>query len=106
MKQGSFTLGVLSALFAASVLAATAPSQPGVGKQKSLFRLTRGHALQICEAYLKRLNRTAYQEPPYCGRPENDQIPGFERLQRVALAPEEIVGLYGQIGAFMLSGKS
>ena len=55
--------------------------------------LLKGKGVPVCEAYLQRLNQTWFYEPPYCGRPENDQVPGFTRLHAVALSPTEVNGL-------------
>ncbi len=52
--------------------------------------LLKGKGVPVCEAYLQRLNQTYFYEPPYCGRPENDQVPGFTRLHAVALSPTEV----------------
>ncbi len=68
--------------------------------------LTKGQGRPVCEAYLQRLNQTVYYEPPYCGRPENDQVPGFVRLHRIILDPDEVSKLYGQVGAFLLRSNS
>ena len=57
-------------------------------------RLIRGKGVPVCEAYLQRLNQSVFHEPPYCGRPENDQVPGFERLERVPLAAAQVKSLY------------
>ena len=53
-------------------------------------RLIKGHGVPVCEAYLQRLNQTVFHEPPSCGRPENDQIPGFTRLHRVSLPAADV----------------
>jgi hypothetical protein len=47
------------------------------------FKLTKGRGIPVCEAYLQRLNSTLYSTPPFCGRPENNSVPGFEALTRV-----------------------
>ncbi len=52
--------------------------------------LLKGKGVPVCEAYLQRLNQTYFYEPPYCGRPENDQVPGFTRLHTAALSPTEV----------------
>ena len=57
-------------------------------------RLTKGKGVPVCEAYLQRLNQTVFHEPPSCGRPENDQIPGFTRLHRVPLPASEVNEAY------------
>lgn len=54
------------------------------------FGLTRGSDKPVCEAYLQRLNQTAFKRPPYCGRPESDYVPGFAYLRRTPVPPEDI----------------
>jgi hypothetical protein len=65
-----------------------------------------GQGRPVCEAYSQRINQTIYYEPPYCGRPENDQVPGFSRLNRIILTPKEVTALYGQVEAFLLRSRS
>jgi hypothetical protein len=57
-------------------------------------KLTQGHGVPVCEAYLQRLNQTVFHEPPSCGRPENAQIPGFTRLNRVPLTVGQVNSNY------------
>jgi hypothetical protein len=67
--------------------------EPGGRPRSTLWRapatvrvkLIKGQGVPVCEAYLQRLNQTVFHEPPSCGRPENDQVPGFARLNRVPL---------------------
>jgi hypothetical protein len=58
------------------------------------FKLTRGQGVPVCESYLQRLNVSHYAKPPYCGRPEDDSVPGFAKLIRVPLEPSEVNKLY------------
>src|SRR6185437_829797 len=77
--------------------------EAGTGSAKSLFTLTRGRGIPVCEAYLQRLNVTDYRQNlpsaavPYCGVPENDEIPGFTLLHRVPLSSQQIVNLSGRV---------
>lgn len=66
------------------------PSRAGV-------RLVRGAGLPVCEAYLQRFNQTIFHEPPPCGRPDNDQVPGFGRLNRLALSAAVVTALYPRV---------
>ena len=68
------------------------------------MKIVRGKGIPVCEAYLQRLNQTVFHWAPYCGRPENDQIPGFERLKRVRLTPEEGLALSPQIQSLWVTG--
>jgi len=73
------------------------------------FRLTKGNGIPVCEAYLQRLNRTNFSKPdpfrrvgspPYCGRPENDSVPGFSVLKREMLTPATVQRLIAKIWNF------
>jgi hypothetical protein len=57
------------------------------------FTLTRGRALPVCVAYQQRLNQTEFVAPAFCGRPEDDRVPGFARLDRVAVSTARINAL-------------
>ena len=69
--------------------------------QQYRFQLTKGAGTPVCDAYLERLNTTKYEEPPYCGRPENDAIKGFAKLNRVPLSAAGVHDLYPIIWTFM-----
>lgn len=69
-------------------------------QQKHSFRLTVGHGKPVCEAYLQRLNLTASEIPPYCGRPESDVVPGFVRLHRRPLTAEQYNRLVADVWQF------
>lgn len=66
--------------------------------------LMRGRGTPVCEAYLQRLNSTVFYAPPYCGRPDNDQIPGFIQLNRTELSRDQIKSLWGQVYALTVPG--
>jgi len=57
------------------------------------FSLVKGGGTPVCTAYLQRLNLTVYPRPPYCDRPESDEVPGFTILKRVYLHQTETVPL-------------
>jgi hypothetical protein len=81
---------------------------------KPIFKLTKGQGIEVCDAYLKRLNNSDYRRfsfnppypsigifnPPYCGRPEDDSVPGFTRLNQVPLNAEEIYALQSEMYRF------
>jgi len=75
-------------------------TEPGYHK----FILTKGKGVEVCEAYLKRLNKTWFKRLPLCDRPESTDVPGFEKLNRVALIPEEIYPIYYRITDFIQTG--
>ncbi len=60
------------------------------------IRLTKGAGLSVCEAYLQRLNLTVFHEPPPCGIPENDGVPGFAFLNRIPLSAKAVNSMYIQ----------
>ncbi len=76
-------------------------TEPGYHK----FILTKGRGIEICEAYLKRLNKTWFETLPLCDRPENTEILGFEKLNRVALTAEEIYPIEYRIRDFIWTGN-
>jgi len=59
-------------------------------KWRIRVKLTKGRGIPVCEAYLQRLNQTFFYEAPFCGRPDNDQVPGFVRLNAVPLSSVEV----------------
>jgi hypothetical protein len=75
----------------------------GTGMGTPLFTLIKGRGTPVCEAYLQRLNvtdyRANYPSPPlpYCGIPENDDIPGFRFLHRVPLPSNLVVKMSGEL---------
>jgi len=68
--------------------------------QRYHFQLTKGAGTPVCDAYLERLNITKYKSPPYCGRPENDSVKGFVKLNRVPLSPKDVHDIYPIIFAY------
>ncbi|MHB1587936.1 MAG: hypothetical protein ACYCRH_04145 [Acidiferrobacteraceae bacterium] len=77
-----------TALFLVGVLAAS-PGYAAKGASPPTrsyhFTLTKGAGIQVCRAYLKRLNTARYAAPPYCDIPEATSAPGFTPLHRVPL---------------------
>lgn len=67
------------------------------------FKLTRGNDVPVCEAYLKRLSVSDFDKPPFCGRPEDDSIAGFARLNRVSLTADEVHDLQLKMNGFQSS---
>lgn len=91
-------------LLSATARAAEPTAQGHADVSPWRFRLTKGAGTPVCDAYLRRLNVTHFEHPPYCGRPENDSVTGFTGLHRVPLAPEEILALSAHVGGLMLDG--
>jgi hypothetical protein len=96
--------------------AALSPTEPTatpkqgriVGNQVRVFdrfRLTKGHGVPVCEAYLQRLNVTTFEQIPQCGRPENDSVPGFRLLHRDTPAKDELARLAQHVTNFMVGQK-
>jgi hypothetical protein len=73
-----------------SMSTSSAPMEP-------VFKLTKGHGTPVCEAYLQRLNQTEFTSPAYCGRPEDDRVPGFATLSRMPVINEDINRLSGLV---------
>jgi hypothetical protein len=65
------------------------------------FKLTKGKNTPVCEAYLQRMNQTNFTEPPYCGRPEADIVPGFAFLQRHWMDRADYIHLYVSVNSFL-----
>jgi hypothetical protein len=60
------------------------------GNDQPHFTLSKGRGLPVCEAYLQRLNQTAFGSyAAYCGRPENGDVPGFTSLHRISVPTAE-----------------
>jgi hypothetical protein len=59
--------------------------------------LKQGKGVPVCEAYVQRLNQSLFHEPPFCGRPENDGVPGFSRVKKVPRTSAEVNALYPQV---------
>ena len=70
--------------------------------QQYHFRITKGKGVRVCDAYLERLNTTAYVKPPFCDRPENDAVKGFTKLNRIPLSPADVHDLIPIVSTFML----
>jgi hypothetical protein len=70
------------------------------------FELLSGKGTPVCDAYLRRLNETEFRSPPYCGRPEDDHLPGFTNLHRVPLVGNQTSALYPQMLAFSLGKQT
>jgi hypothetical protein len=66
------------------------------------FRLTKGQGKPVCEAYLQRLNRTQFIDPPFCGIPEDHSVPGFFQLRRKYLTHQEMRELFSY--AYLFEG--
>lgn len=81
-----------------------APSSPEPNQRHFLFALKKGGGEPVCEALLQRLNQTVYQDPPYCGIPEDDSVPGFTELPRKQLSYAEGRRLYAEIEVFSDTG--
>lgn len=76
------------------------------GNQPYHFKLTKGKGTLVCDAYLKRLNATEFDEPPFCGIPENDSVEGFTLLKRMPLALDDIHDLNPIVAHFLRSANN
>lgn len=68
---------------------------PLVGRVSAVLK--KGRGVPVCEAYLQRLNQTLFYLPPYCGIPENDQVPGFARLSTKPFSSPSLNRVYGEV---------
>lgn len=69
--------------------------------QRYPFKLIKGHGVPVCEAYLQRLNQTPFPNLPSCGRPENNEVPGFAWLNRGWVSDEEFNKTFNAIEGFI-----
>lgn len=69
------------------------------------FVPTKGKGVEVCDAYLQRLNKTWFEKMPPCDRPENTDVSGFEKLNRVALTAEELYPIYDRVSDFIVRGQ-
>jgi len=84
-------------LFSGKSLAET---DPYVVQATYEFRIIKGQRLDVCQAYLNRLRKTQFDEPPFCDIPENDSIEGFTLLKREPIPVEEAAALWPHIFTF------
>lgn len=83
------------------VISFIAPFAQQVAAERYRFVLTKGAEEPVCKAYVQRLNRTDFEAPPYCDRPENSDVKGFATLNRVVLDIDEIEKLNSQVYGFL-----
>ena len=69
------------------------------------FWLTYGVGVEVCEAYLERLNRSSYEHHPRCDRSENIGSARFQPLGRTRLSVEEIQPFWPSVHTFLASGQ-
>lgn len=68
---------------------------------KPIFKLVKGQGVEVCEAYLKRLNETEFLDnDPIKGRVHEPLLDGFMDLKPIPLMAEQIQKLYPKINAF------
>jgi hypothetical protein len=65
------------------------------------FSLLQGKGVPVCEAYLELLNKTKFEVTPFCGRPGEGDVKGFEHLERHYLGEPEITPLFTYVWEFM-----
>jgi hypothetical protein len=65
------------------------------------FSLQQGQGVPVCDAYLQLLNQTKFDVTPFCRRPDEGSVKGFEHLERHYLDLEEIWSLYTYVWEFM-----
>jgi hypothetical protein len=86
----------VAALFLSQAGYATEEANP-----KPIFKLIKGQGVEVCEAYLKRLNATEFLDnDPIKSRVHEPLLEGFIDLQPIPLTAEQIQTLYPKINAF------
>ena len=68
------------------------------------FSLQEGRGVAVCEAYLELLNKTKFEVTPFCGRPTEGPVKGFEHLDGHFMKEEEIWPLFTKVWEFMRFG--
>jgi hypothetical protein len=68
------------------------------------FSLREGQGVAVCEAYLELLNRTKFKVTPFCGRPDEGPVKGFEHLDGHLMGVAEIWPLFTKVWEFMRFG--
>jgi hypothetical protein len=91
--------------FAAFVFCTVLPVTPAAAAPTQLeFAITKGKGTPVCDAYLERLRKTVFTDPPFCGRPESDAVKGFDVLHRVPLTAQQVHTLYDRVSSLASRG--
>ena len=85
-------------------VAACATAADQTRESEGPFTVTKGAGTAVCDAYLGRLNLERFSKPPYCGRPENSKVEGFQALNRIPLSVTEALALGDRISNFTSHG--
>ena len=72
--------------------------------QSQNFSMVDGKGVPVCEAYLELLNKTRFERTPFCGRPHEGPVKGFEHLEGHFMNLEEISLLFTKVWEFMRFG--
>jgi len=92
-------LATFTVLMSSALHGSTSAPEPA---NRPAFALKKGEGVAVCEAYLRRLNRSEFSAPPYCDRPENTDVRDFTRLNRVLLSMDETLKLDRQVFGFLM----
>jgi len=103
-RPDSIGLRVIVATVLLSVIARPVLADETRTNTSKQFTLTIGNRIAVCESYLKRLNLVQSDEPPYCDRPEDTEIEGFEGLNRIPLNADEAFAFGDKIRNFTHQG--
>jgi hypothetical protein len=82
---------------AGTVVLLTIAGLSSAAVKKELFTLVRGQKVEVCEAYLARLNASHFEFAPLCDRPEDTAVPGFSALTRESLSPDAAFAIWPSI---------
>jgi hypothetical protein len=98
---------------ASLLLLLLSPLAPAGGTENPLaafapnpFTLTKGKGVEVCDAYLERINTARFESTPLCGRPENAAISGFSRLNRVPMSDEKLYTVITNLLDFAMHGDA
>lgn len=103
MSSRSVATAILTALSCAYASVVWCESQRVVEAARGgmyKFSLIAGKGIDVCEAYLKRLQKTTFYDYPFCDRPEEDEIDDFAKLTRRPLNEAEIGVLFEPVSGF------
>lgn len=87
-----------------------APFQLALGQESSKsntdrnFSLLEGRGVPVCDAYLELLNKSKFEISPFCGRPHEGSVNGFQHVEGYFMTLEEAQPLFTKVWEFMRFG--
>jgi hypothetical protein len=83
------------------ILASIAIGDEAAAQGDKQFSLKEGSGVAVCEAYLELLNKTHFDTDPFCGRPADGPVDGFEDLNRHNMDAADIFPLFRYVYEFV-----